>query len=153
MKSLKITYRLFALTMAFVMFATSANFALDMHFCQGKLKSISLFGQSDSCCQKANSDLKMNCSANEKLVETSNDCSISQTKCCNNQSVLLQSDQDQPAEIVDVLLSDQLQKFVIAYVAVFIQKDFIQKSTPTFLYYQSPIISRDIYVLFQSFLL
>ena len=49
MKSTSITYRIIALTMAFLMFFTSVGFTVDMHYCQGKLKTFNFFGKAKSC--------------------------------------------------------------------------------------------------------
>ncbi len=137
--------------MALVMFATSANMTLDMHFCQGKL--VSLFGWSGSCCQPAENTSPKTCMSHQKMTNDADKTSMSRTKCCNNQSILLKSDLDQTNEVADDKITPELKKFVVAYVAIFLQKDFTQKSATRFFHYDSPFIARDTYVLFQSFLI
>lgn len=49
MNQISNTYRLIALSMALLMFATTLSFSIDMHYCNGELQSISLFGIAESC--------------------------------------------------------------------------------------------------------
>ena len=152
MTFLKSTYRFIALFMAFLMFFTSAGFAMDMHFCQGKLKSVSFFGKAQTCHDMADNTMK-NCPHHKKMMAEKKGCSEDKN-CCSNKTVHFQSDQDQQVQNFDFVVSKQLQQFVIAYVAVFIANDFnIEHEAIPFAHYKPPLIQRDIPILNQSFLL
>lgn len=141
--------------MALVMFTSSVNLAIDMHFCQGKLKSVSLIGKAKSCHEIATSATVKKCPNHQLMASQKKGCSIDQKDCCSNRTVLLDADQNQDIQTVDhLIISEQLQQFVVACVAVFFTNNLNIKSDPVaFADYQSPFIARDISVLFQSFLL
>lgn len=152
MTFLKSTYRLIALMMAFLMFFTSAGFAMDMHFCQGKLKSVSFFGKAKNCHEMTDSPM-MNCPYHKKMMAEKKGCSEDKN-CCSNKTVHFQSDQDQQVQNFDFVVCKQLQQFVIAYIAVCIANDFnIGHEAIPFVHYKPPLIQRDIPTLNQSFLL
>ena len=152
MKKINRTYRIFALTMAFVMFATSVNLAIDLHFCQGQLKSYSFFGKAETC-HDMKAEAMTNCPHHQKMMEESEGCSMDKEGCCDNKSVHIQSDNDQVNSSSEFAVSQELQQFVVAFVEVFFQSVFIEKTTPTYQSYQPPIVLKDIPVLHQSFLL
>lgn len=140
--------------MALVMFTSSVNLAVDMHFCQGNLKSVSIFGKAKTCHEIATSASSKKCPNHQLVASEKEGCSIDQKDCCSNRTVLLESDQNQDVQTDDLVISEQLQQFVIAYVAVFFTNNLsIKSGNVAFAYYKSPFIPRDIYVLDQSFLL
>jgi len=154
MKSINNTYRIIALTMAFVMFATTVNLAIDMHYCQGQLKSVSFFGKAETC-HEMTATMK-NCPHHQKVVEetpSKENCSMRKKDCCDSKLLHIQSDLEQVNSSSEFVVSQEFQQFIIAFVAVFFQNTFIDKSVSNFQYYHPPIIVKDISVLNQSFLL
>ena len=152
MKSINNTYRIFALTMALVMFTSSVNLAMDMHFCQGKLKSVSFIGKAETCHDMASSKMP-NCTQHQEMAGEPEGCSISKKECCSNKSVHIQSDVDELETSSELVVSQQLQNFIVAYVEVFLKNNYIERTSSNFQYYHSPIVVKDIPVLNQSFLL
>jgi len=147
------TYRFVALMLAFLMFFISAGFVVDLHYCQGELKSISLFGKARSCHDMAESALMKNCPHHKKMMAEKKGCSIDRN-CCSNKTIYFQYDQDQQIQISTFVVSKQLQQFVIAYTVLFMLNDFsIEQEAAAFAHYKPPLISRDILVHNQSFLL
>ena len=148
------TYRLVALTLALLMFFTSVGFTMDMHYCQGKLKSFSLLGKAKNCHEKA---AKMaNCPHHQKMTadtKQENGCSMDQKDCCQNRMLHVQADQDLQKPAIDFLHNHQLQQFVVAYVLTFFSNQIISTDTIAFARYKPPLIPRDIPVLFESFLI
>ncbi len=153
MNSISYTYRFFALSMAILMFFTSVGFVLDMHYCQGQLKSINFLGKAKNCHEMAAS--MKGCPHHQQLAEQTNAsaCSMGQKGCCENKISHVQSQQDQELASSEFVLSKPLQQFVMAYVFTFFAEILLEKRISTFETYIPPLISRDIYVLFESFLL
>ena len=148
------TYRLIALILAFLMFSTSVGFALDMHYCSGKLKSVNFFGKAKTCHEMTVEAPMKNCPHHQKMVEQIQGCSIENKDCCENKTLRFQSDQDQQVQTFDFVVNKQLQQFITAYVVIFFNNNFsIESDTPSFAHYKPPLILRDIPVLIQSFLL
>ncbi len=155
MPSISNTYRIIALTMAFVMFATTVNLAIDMHYCQGQLQSVSFFGKAETCHDRMATKMK-NCPNHQKMMEEASSkegCSMSKKGCCESKSFHIQSDLEQLNSSSEFVVSQELQQFITAFVAVFFQNDFIEKSSHNFQHYHPPIVLKDIPVLNQSFLL
>ena len=135
--------------MALVMFTTSVNYAIDMHYCQGKLKSVSFFGKAKNCHEMATST---SCPHHQKMkVESA--CSVDKKDCCSNKTVYFQADQDQLTSSSDFAMNLELQQFVIAFVKVFFQNTFIEKNNLKYTHHSPPFLSMDTYALFQVFLL
>jgi len=97
-----------------------------------------------------------NCPHHKKMMEekTSNGISADKKGCCSNKSLHFQADQDQQYQPNNaVVVNIQLQHFVIAFVENFLHSTFSKLDKPTFAHYKYPLISKDIYVLLESFLL
>lgn len=152
MKNINRTYQFFALTMAFLMLTTSVNLAIDLHYCQGQLKSFSLFGKAKSCHEiKATS--MINCPHHQKMVRETEGCSMSKKGCCDNRLLQIQFDKDQMNSNSEFVVSQELQQFLVAFVEVFFHNVSVEKTIQNHQFYQPPIVFRDIPVLHQSFLL
>lgn len=152
MKSINNTYRIFALTMALVMFTSSVNLAMDMHYCLGKLKSVSFVGKAETCHDMMSSEMS-DCPQYQEFMGKTKECSLDRKDCCENKSVHIQSDVDELETSSELVVSQQLQNFVIAYVEVFLKNNYVQKTSQSFQYYHPPVVVKDIPVLHQSFLL
>ena len=154
MKSTSITYRIIALTIAFLLFVTSVGFTVDMHYCQGKLKTFSFFGKAKSCHDIGEGMKNCPFHAQMKQANKSKSNTISKKGCCSNKTLHFQSDQDQPNQLNNALvINPQLQSFVIAFVEIFINSSVIETDKPSFVLYKPPLIPRDIYVLLETYLL
>ena len=145
------TYRIVALPLAFLMLFTSVGFSADLHYCQGHLKSISVFGKAKNCHEMAKE--ANTCPHHQKKIEQTKACSEDQKDCCENKVVHIQLDQDQQIKHLDFTLNQALQQFAITYLAVFFFYPLPEKVAPQYNHYRPPPITRDIPVLLQSFLL
>ena len=151
MKPVNLAYRFFALMMALLMLVTSVGFVLDVHYCQGQLKSVNALGKAKNCHEMAAS--MKSCPHDQQAREAMKSCSMEQKGCCENKVVRIQSEQNQEIISSELELSIRLQQLVIAYVLVFLSEHLLTNDLPVFKLYKPPLISRDIYVLFESFLL
>ena len=136
--------------MAFMVFCSSSGFSLDLHYCQGQLKSFSIFGKAKNCHEMA----KMShCKHHD--TKTSSTCSDKKDKdCCNNETHLVKSDLELQVNSFKINLDKNEEWFISAFVSIFLYSSFIPFSeTDTFHTARPPLIPRDICVLFQNFLL
>ena len=156
MRSVNFSYRLFALTMAVLMFSTSVGFSIDTHYCQNDLVSSSFLGKASSCYELAGmKNPNKTCSLDQKTGNHQHEGTlIDQKECCHNTTVHFRSEGDQNITTGQIIAGQQLQQFMAAYVTAFFASDSgdVYDNT-SFIHYQSPIISRDIHVLFESYLL
>ena len=149
----KLAYRVFAFTMALLMFISSAGFSMDMHFCGGKLKTFSLLGKAKTCQDMADSKLQQSCVHKSNLAKQEKNESIHKKACCAHKTLHCQSSEIGEIGKTEFTLSQSLQLFLKAYTITFISKSTFAKSAPSFNKYRPPLILKDIPVLIQSFLL
>ncbi len=155
MRIINRTYqRIIALTLAFLMLVTSVSFAVDMHYCNGELKSVSFFGKAKTCHEKVVTNKKIACPHHQKMQAASNNSDeMNENDCCENKTTIIQADDDQVNSHYPVPTTPQLQQFVIAYILAFHAQITTDKQSIQEISYLSPLLSRDIYVLSEAFLL
>ncbi len=149
MHSINKTYRIISLTLALLIFISSVGFSIDMHYCQGQLKSISFVGKAKSCHEMDAPSAMQNCPHHKKMLADKTD----KKGCCDDRTVLVQSDIDKNLQNAEIHTSPQLEQCIIAYVSVFLLGNQLAHSTPNYTHYKPPILIRDIPVLIQSFLI
>lgn len=141
-----------ALIMALLLGFTSFNYALDLHYCQGQLKSFSFFGKAKNCHEMAAA--KASCHHSKVKEDNNTDsCSEDQTDdCCKNHTVKVEADDSNKlyknihsdhfeidTYIISPLSTDCLNKVVIEYESKKV--------------YKPPLIKRDYQSLYEIFLL
>ena len=133
------------------MFSTSVSFSMDLHFCQGNIKSISFVGTAKSCHDKTIS--KKVCPLHAAALNTNTKSILSAKNCCENRSFTLDCDQD----AYEILVHTASFKFFSSYFIPVLVHPFLyqnEDSSPRIsAFYKPPLILRDIPVLKQSFLL
>ncbi len=144
------TYRFLAVTMAFIMLSTSVSFAVDLHFCQGKLKSVSLLGEAKTCHEKQDK-VMVACPKHGTMMVDAATCGSDKNGCCQNKSLQIESNQDEVLPVSNKIAQVQLQNFALAYAATFYSYPSTSV-TPDYQEYKPPLILRDIPVLIQCFL-
>jgi hypothetical protein len=148
--------RIIALTLAFLILMTSVSFAIDSHYCNGELKSVSLFGKAKTCHEKAVANKKVTCPHHQKMqqeAKKTNGDKVVKNDCCKNKTTIIQSDDDQINSDLSLPISQQLQQFAIAYILAFHATITTDKQSIQEISYLSPVIPREIYVLSEAFLL
>lgn len=140
-------HRFIALTLILLVLMTSMSFTIDRHYCEGELQSVSFIGKA-APCQKANSTKAVYCPVHKKMMIMDEGKS-----CCENKTTFVKADNDLVDVDFTIPTMQHFQKFAIAYVLAF-YTNISAETQPTLLFsYQSPVISRDIYVLSETFLL
>ncbi|PHN05751.1 HYC_CC_PP family protein [Flavilitoribacter nigricans] len=101
MTALRNIYRILAFSLAGLLLISSINCAVDMHFCGGKLVSVSLLGKAKSCSEAESRQKRCRMSDDHEIVGTNDLQRISRTPCCQDQLLHIQLDQDQKQETVE----------------------------------------------------
>ncbi len=142
------TYRIISLTLAFLMLFSSIGVSKDMHWCQGKVQAISFVGKAKSCNMM--DEVPTNCEMKSNKAPV-----VTKEPCCHNETEFKQFKADYGTPSFDDLSTQNVQ-FLVAYSFtyvlhhpnVFSNSDIIRNE-----HYQSPEISRDIYVLLETYLI
>lgn len=143
------TYRFIAISLAFLIFTSSAGFSVDMHFCQDRLKSISLFGKAKNCHEMAQ---RASCPHHAVQAGPETTCGLEKKGCCQNRTLHFQTSQDQVAQSYDQLSPDQPTYQYAAMLPAAGRMTIGDKSILFFHYlYKPPPLIRDLQVQYQSF--
>lgn len=148
------THRIISLLMAMLVLVSSTGFSVDLHFCQGEVKSFSLLGKAPSCHEKLD---KKHCNKQQKSCHTApanqDDLKHCKKDCCSNQTIKVEHN-DEAKKLQTIELSQKQIKFISAFIQGFLlEKTDLSKAIVPHLNYVPPLLSKDIPVLVQSFLL
>lgn len=128
--------------MAILMLVTSISFALDIHYCKGEFKSLSLFGKAKSCHkQKAISACPHHANMHKQAAKDD---------CCDNKTTFVKAEIEK--FFSSIRLADSLS-IACDSVRTFYSKKSLKNQAIIFEHYKPPLIRQDISVLVQSFLL
>lgn len=152
MKRNNSAYRLVAFGLALLVLMTSVGWVVDMHYCAGQLKSVNWLGKAKSCHQKAQAKPEKRCPHHQKMMMDEG-YSSGEKKCCKNKTFYFHADQDTDIPASEFMMEKQAQHFLLAYFIAFGPSLTIERDIPAYTHYRPPLISRDIPVLVQSFLL
>ena len=143
------TYRVTSLCLAFLILFSSSGLTLDIHFCQGKMKRLNLFGEAMSCAEVSQRTAKCH---NSKANEATCGIDGEHKGCCNNKSFDLDLDFDS-GEVLPTPLTDKQIQFVKAFVLSYFADVRPSPALHNYSNYYPPPLKQDIPVLFQTFLL
>ena len=140
--------------MAMLVFVSSTGFSIDLHYCQGQVKSFSLIGEAESCHQQAES---VCCKKKQKTCHAAqsnpDDLGKCEKNCCSNKTIKVESN-DEAKKLQSTELSQKQVKLLTAFVHVFLlEKIDLSKIIVPHLNYIPPLLNKNIPILIQSFLL
>ncbi len=151
MRPVNNTYRATALMLAILMFCTSAGFSLDIHYCQGKAKTFSVFGSAKGC--SALETTRVACLHQRGVSARLAPVAMERKGCCENRHFLFQSHQAQVTPATQIVRSPSLDQSAILDVANVFRSIVVGAQIIDFCRYEPPPLLRDIPVLMQVFLL
>lgn len=126
---------------ALILLSTS-SFTVDMHFCCNKLVDMSLIGKAKVCAEKV-----------QKKKDPTKQCTTLQEKdCCSNQSFVKTGDDtikkaNTQLEAETIIF---LNTFFYVYVNLF---EGLEKNIVPFKQYRPPLLSKDIQILHETYLI
>jgi len=144
------TQRALSLALVMLMVTSSVSFSMDLHLCQGHIKSVSLFGEAKACYP--NEQLE-HCGHQICTRDIDKHTSISKKPCCINDTLIFQSLEYQAS--LDLTKQDKPilpNLFGIIASRSFIQLDLSRCSFHQFYPHQPPLPQRNTIILFQHFL-
>ena len=128
---------------------------MNMHFCGGELKSLSLLGKAKNCLElsKASAGTMKFCPHHKKMKGERMSCP-EDNGCCSDKTIFLEPAHDQNIQKAEFETGELMNGFLFAFVSTFLADDTkADKDVIPFACYKPPLIHRDIPVLNQSFLL
>ncbi len=146
MNWLNIYRRRWALFLVLLMLSVSTGVALDMHTCQGVIKSMAIFSDADSCHEVA-TPCKSACQASSTTHQDKG--------CCDDVLVVLDLgeefslSQDQQDASSDIDFKLEVSATVLTTTQFLVSSNYALR---TWEFYSPPQIERDCCVLYQRFL-
>lgn len=126
------------------------GFTVDMHYCGGKMKSYSLFGDAKSCYAKGD----MVCYADDKDDSHEHQqCSLKRKKCCENRKLVMQPVENLNNPVFSSSPHGDHELNVVTYAIglsldeLFFDKTLIDRE------YRPPLLLRSTPAFLQSFLI
>ncbi len=147
-------FRFVAFLMAMLIFFGAMADSIDLHYCQGKVMSFSFFGKAKSCYQLADATSLKDCTHQVSRDNKKKDKythSLSNPPCCKSQ-VLKYALAECPAQQLTSFAAQQLTQFIATYALIAPNSSIVARK-PTPIVYKPPLITRDIAVLYESFLI
>ncbi len=124
-----------------MLFSTS-SFTVDMHFCCNKLVDMAFFSKAESCTDIV-----------QKKDNTSRQCSSIQEKdCCDNQTVVKEGDDTfkKSTSVLEIETLVFINSLVYSYINLF---EELEENIVSFPVYRPPLLSTDIIILNETFLI
>ncbi|AGA79378.1 HYC_CC_PP family protein [Echinicola vietnamensis] len=124
-----------------ILFSTS-SFTVDMHFCCNQLVDIAVWNKAKTCTEKV-----------QKKDSPLKQCTTLQEKdCCDNQTIVKEGDDTfkKANKISEIETLVFLNNFVYSYINLF---EGLEKNTVPFKAYRPPLLSTDLVILNESFLI
>ncbi len=146
-------HRTLALCLSGLILLSSLGFAVDLHYCQGQIKSFSFWGKAKNCYQLAKTKT-VSCPVHGTMeVPLSEEEALASKKsCCHNETQFIQADHDLAWQYTE--LPTALPPYALfAFVQAFFYPAEFHPSPPDYPPYKPPLITQDIPILQQSFLL
>lgn len=139
---LKIT----AIFLTVLILISSIGGSVDVHYCQGQIKSIAFFGKAKSC---HDNEIKQTCHHSKKSDKSNN--SNKKENCCHNDKHTIEkSNLDAPNPEFSNLDNFQL-KFVATYFVSLSERYHNKIVLNNYREYKPPLVESDILVFYQVF--
>ncbi len=143
------SHRFYSTFLALLMLISSTGFSVDIHYCQDSIAGISFFGKADCCKSKMQST---SCHASKSVkVGIKNP---KKDDCCHNESIVIEKS-DIEAPITHLSFNQDFQLCLFIPFITTNPKCIIGTTGDrnTFALYKPPLPERDIYSLYQTFLI
>lgn len=133
------------------MLISSIGVSVDVHYCQGQIKSVAFFGKAKSC---HDNKVKQTCHHSKMARSNENDKKNDSNKkddCCHNDKHTFEkSNVDAPNPEFSNLTNTQL-KFVATYFVTLSERYHNKIVQNNYREYKPPLVERDILVFYQVF--
>lgn len=135
----KITLKILAMLMAFIVVFTTLSFTVDMHYCGDTLVDTAIFNKVKSCgmeLQKSSSEL----------------CVIKKNNCCSDKQLIIDGQEELQISFSSLSLEEPLSIKLIPNTIIAID-ELLNENVPFYLVYFSRLVIRQLYKLDETYLI
>ena len=135
----KISHKILATVMAFVVLFSTMSFTIDMHFCGDTLVATSMFQKAIGCGM-------------EMEKPAAEGCAIVKSNCCKDKQMIIDGQDEMQLSITTISFEQQvfITSFIYTYVQLFESSD---TSVSPHQAYNKPLVSRRLYKLAEKYLI
>ena len=135
----KISHKILATVMAFVVLFSTMSFTIDMHFCGDTLVATSMFQKATGCGM-------------EMEKPAAEGCAIVKSNCCNDKQMIIDGQDEMQLSITTIPFEQQvfITSFIYTYVQLFESSDTAVSFHQA---YNEPLVSRQLYKLAETYLI
>ncbi len=138
----KISYKILAVLMSFVVLFSTTSFAITKHFCGETLVDTSIFSKASTCGMESQKDTSVTISG----------CSIVKKDCCTDVQILIDG-QDELQLQVDKITFEQ-QVFITSFVHTYINLfEGLDNNVSSYEEYKPPLVVRQIFKIDETYLI
>lgn len=140
-----------AILLTTLILISSIGISLDMHYCQGQLKSIAFLGQAKSCHtakKMQNCHHKKDTSSKNKLTNKNDN---SKDNCCQNEKLVITKSDFNTTNPQFVSFNNHQLTFITSFVISFICNYNQSINQSHYSKYIPPLPHNDVIILFQTF--
>ncbi len=135
--------RILSFLMTILILLSSTGFSMSLHYCHGKVKTVSFFEEAESCHQ-----IKTKC----HIPSQKENIKKYKKSCCANKTITAQQDDSSQKNTID--FTPKQVKFLTAFTQAFILKGIhLSRTIVSPPKHIPPLLNKDIPILIQSFLL
>ncbi|RFN59951.1 HYC_CC_PP family protein [Marixanthomonas ophiurae] len=129
-----------AVSMAFLVLFTTMSFTVNMHYCGELLVDYSFTSHVKTCGMESQTS-PINC-----------DSTITKDSCCKDKQLIVEGEDNLKLSFENLSLEQQtfIATFVYSYIDLF---ETVEESNDSLNYYSPPVLTKDISVLHQTFLI
>ncbi|TPN83467.1 HYC_CC_PP family protein [Aquimarina algicola] len=130
-----------SLLLALMVLTSTMSFTVNMHYCGDTLVDTVLFKEAKRCGMEV-----------QKPNPSSNACKITQKSCCSDQTLIIEGQNELKVTFHDLSFEQQLfiSSYIYSYINLF---EGLEQNIIPFQDYPPPLLTRDILILDQTFLI
>ena len=128
--------------MSFVVLFSTTSFAITKHFCGETLVDTAIFSKASTCGMESQKD----------ILNPLPGCSIVKKDCCNDVQTLIDGQDELKLQAESITFQQQvfIASFVYSYSNLF---EGLESTVPAYEDYKSPLVSKQIFKLDQTYLI
>tara|TARA_R110001606_G_scaffold83627_2_gene190683 strand:- start:341 stop:754 length:414 start_codon:yes stop_codon:yes gene_type:complete len=132
-------HKIMSFVMAFVVLCSTMSYTINMHYCGDTLVETALFQKAEGCGM-------------EMQNPSSEGCAIIKKNCCNDEQFLVDGQDELKLQAESITFQQQvfIASFVYSYSNLF---EGLESTVPSFEAYKSPLVSKQIFKLDQTYLI
>ena len=135
----QVLHKIMSTLMAFVVLFSTMSFTIDMHFCGDTLVETAVFYKAKGCGM-------------EMQKPSTKDCEMTNKNCCKDEQLVVDGQDELHLSVDQITFNQQLfiVSFVYTYPTLFEGSD---KNVTSYAAYKSPLVTRQLYKLDETYLI